>query len=482
MNNKFLLTLGALAMLLAGSLFISACSSDPTSSNDDEDIEIEIVNFADQRLLTQVRLALDIESDVDITPDLMLELDTLNINAGNDTSGELTGISDLTGLEFALNLVYLRLSATSITDLSPISGLEKIDYLRFNNTPITNLSPLSNITSLTYFNANSVTGITDISPLSGNTGLRTAILRNVPFGNEGMETIRNFTIIHRINMRDTGVTDISVLGELMADGALLNTTPFAQEENGGAVLDLRGLDVEDWSPIAPYINQISDLSGVPANETVSIPDPTLEDFIRNLLEIDPQNEITTLYMSGIDTLNVNNINAISDLTGLEYAPNIRYLRFGGTTVTDLTPIQGLEKVEYLRFNDTNITDISPISGYSSLTYFNANSVTGITDISPLEGNENLQEAILRSVPFGNEGMTTLKTLTSLYRLNMRNTGVTDITILGEMMADGALLNSTAGAEAAGGATLDLRQLSINDYSPIEPYLDQIANLDGYPSN
>jgi len=184
-------------MLLAGSLFISACSSDPTSSNDDEDIEIEIVNFADQRLLTQVRLALDIESDVEITPDLMLELDTLNINAGNDTSGELTGISDLTGLEFALNLVYLRLSATSITDLSPISGLEKIDYLRFNNTPITNLSPLSNITSLTYFNANSVTGITDISPLSGNTGLRTAILRNVPFGNEGMETIRNFTTIHR---------------------------------------------------------------------------------------------------------------------------------------------------------------------------------------------------------------------------------------------------------------------------------------------
>jgi len=469
-------------MLLAGSLFISACSSDPTSSNDDEDIEIEIVNFADQRLLTQVRLALDIESDVEITPDLMLELDTLNINAGNDTSGELTGISDLTGLEFALNLVYLRLSATSITDLSPISGLEKIDYLRFNNTPITNLSPLSNITSLTYFNANSVTGITDISPLSGNTGLRTAILRNVPFGNEGMETIRNFTTIHRINMRDTGVTDISVLGELMADGALLNSTPFAQEENGGAVLDLRGLDVDDWSPIAPYIDQINDLSGVPANETVSIPDPTLEDFIKNLFEIEPQNDVTTLYMTGIDTLNLNNINAIFDLTGLEYAPNIRYLRFGGTSVTDLSPIQDFQKVEYLRFNDTNITDITPISGYTTLTYFNANSVTGITDISPLEGNENLQVAILRSVPFGNEGMSTIKTLISLYRLNMRNTGVTDITVLGEMMADGALLDSTAGAEAAGGATLDLRQLNIDDYSPIEPYIDQISNLDGYPAN
>ncbi|GEM_PF-754940 len=482
MNKKFLLTFGALAVLLACSLLLSACSDDPTSSNGEDDNNVEVVNFTDQRLEAQVRLALAIDENVDLTPALMLELDTLNINAGNDTSGELSGISDLTGLEFALNLVYLRLSATSITNLAPISNLEKIEYLRFNNTPITDLSPLSNFTSLTYFNANTVTGITDISPLAGNTGLRTAILRNVPFGNDGMETIRNFTTLHRINMRDTGVTDISVLGELMASGALLNSTPFAQEENGGAVLDLRGLDVEDWSPIAPYVDQISDLSGVPANETVIIPDPLLEDFVRNLLEIDPQNDVTTLYMTGIDTLNINNINAISDLTGLEFAPNIRYLRFGGTSVTDLNPIQGLEKVEYLRLNDTNVTDISPISGYTTLTYFNANSTTGITDISPLEGNENLQVAILRSVPFGNDGMSTIRTLTSLYRLNMRNTGVTDISILGEMMAEGALIDSTPGAEAAGGATLDLRQLNISDYSPIEPYIDQITNLDGYPAN
>lgn len=466
-------------------LLLSGCSDDPVSDITPEpepEPEVELVEIPDEKLLAQIRLALEIEDDVDITEELMLDLVELNINASDDFSGDVSGISDLTGLEYALNLEFLRLSYTEVTDLSPISGLEKIEYLRFNNTAITDISPISNFTNLTYFNANTVTGLTDISPLAGNTGLRTAILREVPMGNAGMETVRNFTTMHRINMRDTGVTDISVLGELMAEGAFLDSTPFAQEENGGARIDLRGLSIEDWSPIAPYYDQINDKSGFPDNDPVTIPDSNLNDFVRALVGLDSGDELTTLYMTGIDTLNISGLLPISDLTGVEYAPNIRYLRFGDTSVTDISPIASLEKVEYLRLNNTDVTDLSPISDWTSLTYFNANTTTGITDISPLAGNDNLQEVILRRVPFGNAGMSTLRELTSLYRINMRSTGVTDITVLGEMMAEGALLDSTPGAEEAGGATLDLRQLDVDDWSPIEPYLDQISNLDGYPAN
>lgn len=470
-------------MFIMLSLLLSGCGSDDPVSVDpteDDPDEIEVVEFPDALLEAQIRLALDIDSDEDITPELMLTLEELNIDASDDFSGELSDISNLTGLQYAENLTFLRLSYTSVTDLSLISDLENIEYLRFNNTAITDISPISGYTSLTYFNANTVTGLKDISPLAGNTGLQTAILREVPFGNEGMSTIRQLTSLHRINMRSTGVTDISVLGELMAEGALLDSTPGAVETNGGAVLDLRGLSIADWSPVAPYVDQINEFDGLPANEVVSIPDSELNNVVRALLGIESGNDLTTLYMTGLDTVNVSGILSISDLSGLENAPNIRYLRFGETSVTDLSPIADLENVEYLRFNNTDITDISPISGYTSLTYFNANTVPGITDISPLAGNENLQVAILRNVPFGNEGMTTIRELTSLYRINMRNTGVTDITVLGELMAEGALLDSTPGAEDNGGADLDLRQLNIEDWSPIEPYLDQISNLDGYP--
>jgi len=470
-------------MFIMLSLLLSGCGSDDPVSVDpteDDPDEIEVVEFPDALLEAQIRLALDIDDEEEITPELMLTLEELNLDASDDFSGELSDISNLTGLEYAENLTFLRLSYTSVTDLSPISDLENIEYLRFNNTAITDISPISGYTSLTYFNANTVTGLEDISPLAGNTGLQTAILREVPFGNEGMSTIRQLTSLHRINMRDTGVTDITVLGELMAEGALLDSTPGAIEENGGADLDLRGLTIADWSPVAPYVDQINEFDGLPANEVVSIPDSELNNVVRALLGIESGNDVTTLYMTGLDTVNVSGILSISDLSGLENAPNIRYLRFGETSVTDLSPIADLENVEYLRFNNTDITDISPISGYTSLTYFNANTVPGITDISPLAGNENLQVAILRNVPFGNEGMTTIRELTSLYRINMRNTGVTDITVLGELMAEGALLDSTPGAEDNGGADLDLRQLDIEDWSPIEPYLDQISNLDGYP--
>nr|WP_037319788.1 leucine-rich repeat domain-containing protein [Salegentibacter sp. Hel_I_6] len=139
----------------------------------------------------------------------------------------------------------------------------------------------------------------------------------------------------------------------------------------------------------------------------------------------------------------------------------------------------MQNLEYLRFNNTGVTDLSPLAGYTSLTYFNANTVTGITDISPLAGNTGIKEIILREVPFGNEGMATIANFTNMYRINMRSTGVTDITVLGELMAQGALLDTTDGADEAGGADLDLRGLSIEDWSPIEPYLDQISNLEGY---
>lgn len=471
---------GILSALLVFTLLFSACSDDSPTSVEEEE-EVETVEIPDQRLLAQIRIILDIDDETDITPEMMLEITELNLNASDDFSGDISEIADLTGIEYALNLEYFRISYTAVTDLRPVSDLEKIEYFRINNTAITDISPIANYTNLTYFNANTVTGLTDISPLLGNNNLHTTILRDVPMGNAGLETIRTFPIIHRINIRDTGVTDINPLREMMENGALLDSTPGAQEVNSGARLDFRGLSIEDWSPIAPYVDQINRIDGMPENAIVNFPDLNLENFIKAYLGVDSTDELTTLYLTGLDTLNVAGILPISDLTGLEYASNIRYLRFGGTSVTDLTPIADLQKVEYLRLNNTDVTDISAIADYTSLTYFNANTVTGLTDISPLAGNENLQEAILRNVPFGNEGMSTLRNITSLYRINMRNTGVTDITVLGEMMADGALLDSTAGAEEAGGATLDLRELDVDDWSPIEPYLDQISNLDGYPN-
>lgn len=250
--KKFFYPITALILLVAVSF--TSCSKD-----DDDMDPPQVVDFPDALLLAQVKAALGLSETEEVNTENILELDTLDIRGRDDLTGDLFNIADLTGLEAATNLVYLRFGGTAVTDLSPISDLEKVEYLRFNNTNITDISPISGYTTLTYFNANTVTGLSDISPLAGNTGLKEAIFREVPFGNEGMSTIANFTEIYRINMRETGVTDISVLATLMAGGALQDSTPGAAEE-GGASLDLRGLDI-DCSVIEDYIANIADLDG-----------------------------------------------------------------------------------------------------------------------------------------------------------------------------------------------------------------------------
>jgi len=223
----------------------------------------------------------------------------------------------------------------------------------------------------------------------------------------------------------------------------------------------------------------------PAPKEVTIPDALLREQIKSALGLSSSEAITeanillldTLKMAGEDDL-TGAISDISDLTGLEKATNLIYLRFGGTKVTDITPIAGLRKVQYLRLNNTQVSDLSPLSQWTSLTYFNINTCLQITNISPIAGNTSLQEIIMRSVPFGDAGMSTFSNFNALYRLNIRETGVTDISVLVSMMQNGALQDSTPGAmENGGGATLDLRQNSV-DCTLLDPYRANIANLDG----
>lgn len=242
----------ALCFLLAGLVMISACKKD-----DPIEPEPEVVNIPDALLLEQVKLNLGLTATQNVDTENILLLDTLNLDASAILT--LSELADLTGLDKATNLVYIHLGGTKVTNLTPLKDLKKVSYFRINNTGVTDLSPLAGYTTLTYFNANSALGITDISPIGGNTGLKEIILRDVKFGDAGMTTIRKFVNLYRINMRGTGVTSYAILAELMALGALLDTTPGAAEA-GGADLDLRG-NTADCAPIQPYLSQISNIEG-----------------------------------------------------------------------------------------------------------------------------------------------------------------------------------------------------------------------------
>jgi hypothetical protein len=220
----------------------------------------------------------------------------------------------------------------------------------------------------------------------------------------------------------------------------------------------------------------------PLPQDVNIVDPVLSDYIKSYLNLGADQKINTENILSLDTLNMpgeSNFTyaALENLAGLDAAKNLVYVRIGGTMVTDLSPLANLNKVNYFRINNTQVTDLSPLANWTTLTYFNANTATSLADISPLNKNVNLQEMILRDVPMGNAGLTTIRNFTKLYRLNARSTGITDIQPLVDMMAAGALLNSTPAASDNGGATLDLRGNTV-DCTLLDPYRANIANLDG----
>ena len=106
-----------------------------------------IAIFADATVAATIIHDLGLEDKLLVTPDDLLPLRRLNLPQAN--------ISDLAGLEDAINLEELQLSNNLITDISPIGSLVNLKMLDISgNTGISDLSPLAALTELQYLDIN----------------------------------------------------------------------------------------------------------------------------------------------------------------------------------------------------------------------------------------------------------------------------------------------------------------------------------------
>jgi hypothetical protein len=133
-----------------------------TELSDDARVEFKCPN-----LEKAVREALG-QPEGDLTRADMLGLEKLEYDAEEEEDNEK--VTDLSGLEHAVNLMKLWLSDNPITDISPLQGLTNLTELTLWDNQITDISPLQGLTNLTELDlANNE--ITDISPLQGLTNL-----------------------------------------------------------------------------------------------------------------------------------------------------------------------------------------------------------------------------------------------------------------------------------------------------------------------
>ncbi len=122
-----------------------------------------------------------------------------------------TGVTDLTGLEFATSLTSLRLAGGEIEDLSPLSGLTSLKRLVLINHNIVNLSPLSGLADLDVLTltSNEIVDISSLSDLVSLTHLRLEDNRIADISG-----LRHLTSLRVLNLGGNKIEDISPLTSL----------------------------------------------------------------------------------------------------------------------------------------------------------------------------------------------------------------------------------------------------------------------------
>ncbi len=129
---------------------------------------------------------------------------------------------------------------------------------------------------------------------------------------------------------------------------------------------------------------------VPAEQWM--PDAALRASVRETLELPANVPLTKEKMQEFVVLVANN-RGIVDITGLEFATNLRKLYIGKNPITDLAPLANLTQLVEFHFwhvpiNPTNL-DLSPLANLINLEVLSLEG-NGISDISPLAELKKLQ--------------------------------------------------------------------------------------------
>ena len=326
-------------------------------------------------------------------------------------------IRNLTGLEYATNLMVLWLAENNISHLVPIAGLTRLIELDLSANSISNIAPLARLTNLRglYLGENY---ISNISPLAGLTQLRYLILAQNRISN--ILYLRGLTQLEVLGLWTNSVSDISPLARLTSlTGLDLGANAIADISALAGLTNLAELWIND--------NSISDLSPLVANSglrtgdtvdvdsnplshaavnshiptlrsrgvtvelqhitaqqnAVNIPDPNLRNAIEQILRKARGAAITAADMRTLVEVGATSEN-VTNLTGLEHATNLKKLWLQDNFISDLSPIAGLTRLTVLDLRDNLISNISPLARLTSLTGLGLGQ-NSITNISPLAG-------------------------------------------------------------------------------------------------
>ena len=303
----------------------------------------DLVSIPDPNLRAAVEAALGKVPGAVITAADMAKLERIEADE--------SGISDLRGLEAAINLERIEFRRNSISDLSPLRGLTRLNNIKLRGNRITDVSPLAGLINVDWLGLEENT-VTDLSPLKSLVKLNGIGISENPILD--VSPLANLISLEGIDAWRTPISDFSPLAKLRR----LSWIEFGDDRSISALPSLKGLkalkrlEINDTS--------ISDLSGLA--------------------------ELTQLEWLVL----VNN--QISDISPLANLKDLEHLNLDANVILDVSPLEKLTELEVLYLENNQISDVSPLAGLTNLERLDLRN-NAISDFSPLEGLP--QETLVR---------------------------------------------------------------------------------------
>ncbi|MFP4374322.1 MAG: leucine-rich repeat domain-containing protein [Spirochaetaceae bacterium] len=268
---------------------------------------------------------------------------------------------------------------------------------------------------------------------------------------EGIETLPN---LRRLDLGRNRVADLGPIAALPRLAAL--------DVRDNYIADLESVNMDSLS-------ELSELTELILRNNRESAHPEEPDNIERISDIGVLAEFPALEV--LDLRN-NHVEDVSALSGLE---TLRILDLRGNRLMEdaVEALGSLERLEHLNLRDNDLRDIDALSSLVQLEYLNLHSNHRIDSILPIAPLSGLKTLVLRGVPVG-EQAGILREMVNLERLNVRDTGIRDVSVLVDLMEQGALQDRP---EDDVFAEVDIRENPLGPpdaYRALEPYWDNIA--------
>ncbi|HOC72864.1 MAG TPA: leucine-rich repeat domain-containing protein, partial [Candidatus Hydrogenedentes bacterium] len=354
---------------------------------------------------------------------------------------------------------HLNLANNQIQDASPLAGLTHLNELNLRY----NL-----LTTMTAFPGGAVFTEADGTPylyLEQNPLLPEVCDTQIP----ALET-RGVVVEHDACTGPVFVPDVTGSARSEAEIALEDAglvtgnvaEVFSNTVPAGFVISQ---DPAAGTPVTPAYNVDLVVSlGPEVAQLVNVPDPNLAAAIRQELSLPGGTPLTTAHLASLYWLNAV-YEGIADLTGLEFAVNLRWLDLGANPIADVSPLAGAVSLESLGLYECALTDITPLAGLANLVDVNLRD-NAITDITPLAGMTRIIALYLNDNALADIGP--LSGLTGLIVLYLTNNHIQDVAPLASLAAMNEL--SLGGNHITSVAALASGTVSSNASSPT-PYVE-----------